>query len=148
MQVKVYLDANVLISLLEAEESQTLQVRRFLELVERQLATAVTSEISLAEVLVKPFRSGDTRLLKAYEALFTAGSLVGLVKHEQGLWLAVATYRALHGLKLADAVHVAVAIESRCDLLITADKRITSLERIKVMRPDDAEFAAWLDALT
>ncbi len=148
MTAKAYLDANILISLVEAESSQIPQVRRFLGLVELGLATAVTSEMSLAEVLVKPLKYGDLRLLKAYEALFASGSLINLLPYERGMWLEVASYRALNGLKLADAMHVAVAVKSGCDLLITADTGIKSIELMKVLRPESHEFAKWLDNLS
>ena len=145
MAVVVYLDANVLIALIEAEQEIIPQTRRLFTLIENEIVAAITSEVTLAEVLVKPLKNGDIPLLKSYESLLAKGSLVQLVAAGRGIWIDAAALRALHGLKLVDALHLATASRHGCDVLITADKRIKSVGRIRIIDPESSEMATWID---
>lgn len=84
-------------------------------------AAMCVSPLVRLEVLVKPMRSANQALIQAYEAL--------LAKQE---WLPVGDeifaralgLRAQHGLKTADALHLATALHHGCTEFWTNDDRL------------------------
>ena len=116
----VYLDTNCFIYSVEQIEPY----RTLLEPVWRQARDGrfgiLSSEIIVAETLVKPFREGDAVVETLLRLLFDAQE-VTLVPATREIWEGAARLRAETGLKLPDALHAATAIESGCALFVTND---------------------------
>lgn len=66
---RVYLDANAVVYALEGEPALKAQVLSVLALIDAGETEAVTSEMTLAEVLSVPYRRGDAALADPYERL-------------------------------------------------------------------------------
>jgi predicted nucleic acid-binding protein len=66
---KVYLDTNLFIYALEAVEPWFAVTVELLSSIDVGYATALTSEFTLAECLVKPYRLNRMPIVKAYEDL-------------------------------------------------------------------------------
>lgn len=116
----VYLDTNCFIYSVERIEPY----RTLLEVIWRQARDGrfeiLSSEIIVAETLVKPFREGDAVVETLLRALFDAQE-VTLVPATREIWESAARLRAETGLKLPDALHAATAIEANCALFVTND---------------------------
>ena len=116
----VYLDTNCFIYSVERIEPY----RTLLEPVWRQAWDGrfeiLSSEIIVAETLVKPFREGDAVVETLLRLLFDARE-VTLIPATREIWEGAARLRAETGLKLPDALHAATAIESNCALFVTND---------------------------
>ncbi len=63
---KIYLDANIIIYMLEGFEPFSPALSRLLEAIELEQIKCVTSEMTVAEVLVRPFKQEATNLIKIY----------------------------------------------------------------------------------
>ena len=115
-----YLDADGFIYSVERIEPY----RTLLEVIWRQARDGrfeiLSSEIIVAETLVKPFREGDAVVETLLRALFDAEE-VTLVPATREIWESAARLRAETGLKLPDALHAATAIEADCTLFVTND---------------------------
>ncbi|HSL84955.1 MAG TPA: PIN domain-containing protein [Thermoanaerobaculia bacterium] len=83
----------------------------------------VTSAITLLEVLVVPYRSGNTPLAERYEALLTRGRGLRLFDLTRPLLRAAARLRATTGLKTPDALQVAAALSAGSTTFVTNDDR-------------------------
>jgi predicted nucleic acid-binding protein len=71
----VYLDANIFIYALEAFPEYASELTVLFEAIDRGQFQAVTSELTLAETLVKPLMDGDVAKQVVYEqAVQSAGS--------------------------------------------------------------------------
>lgn len=125
----VYMDANVLIYAFESNLAPFGALSPLIEvfgLFETEKAWARTSLLTRAEVLVHPLRHGNQELIGLYSGLLAGDSLISVDPISLSVIDRAARLRADHGLRLADAVHLASALEAGCDGFITADKRLAA----------------------
>ncbi len=99
--------------------------------------TAVTSAVTLLEVLVAPYRVGDASLAERYEALLTRSRGIQLLEIDRTQLRAAAHLRAIHSLKTPDALQVAAALSTRCTAFVTNDRSIPRLPRLPVLQLED-----------
>lgn len=101
---------------------------------------AVTSAITLLEVLVLPMRSRSSALARRYEELLTRGRGLRLIPLDRGQLRAAARIRGATRIATPDALQIAAAIGSGCSALLTNDRRLP--ERIGDLRIH--QLSAWL----
>jgi len=129
---RLYLDTNIFIIMVESSQ----EVARLLyELVSLQVpgqpVFLCTSELSLAELIVRPCREGDDELLRTYDEMLAPGGAFHVVPIDrQVLWGAAVTRARHRSLRLPDAIHVSTAVASRCSHFLTADTDIP--ERLNI----------------
>jgi len=123
----IYLDANVLIRLLEGDLASR-------QPIEQRLAgeTAfLTSQLTRLECRCKPLREGNAPLLALYDQAFASREMQ--VIEIDGRVIDEATaLRAAHNLKTPDAIHVASAVVAGATVFLTGDAKIAAISRIKV----------------
>jgi len=127
---RLYLDSNVVISLVEEEP-------RVREILAGRLADlggvnagCVISDLVYLECLVKPLAIGDSALLEAYEAYVSTVDVVALTR---AVCRRAAAIRATHRYQTPDALHLAAAVEAGCDSFVTADARLAGFPGIPVV---------------
>jgi predicted nucleic acid-binding protein len=95
---------------------------------------AVTSELTLAETLVKPKMDENTELQQAYQDMLLTRYSLEVVPINVEILIEAATLRAkTHQVKLPDAIHAATAYVNQCQAFITNDKSLKGIPHIKVM---------------
>jgi predicted nucleic acid-binding protein len=109
----------------------------FEQRIERGENRAVTSVVTLAEVLVQPKRLARDDLAQRYREFLTAGANLMLVDITAAVAERAATLRAQHNLRLPDAIQVAAAIEHGAAYFITNDTRLRRLTEPTVVILDD-----------
>ncbi|QXD14714.1 PIN domain-containing protein [Rhodocaloribacter litoris] len=135
---RVYLDANVFIYAVEGHEPfQGLLGRLFGE-VAHQALLAFTSELTLAEVLVWPFREARVDLARHYRSVVQTHEGLTVVPITRSVLVEAARLRAATMLKLPDAIHVATALQADCEVFLTNDARLQGPPGLEVMRLADA----------
>jgi predicted nucleic acid-binding protein len=77
--IRVYIDANIVIYAVEGFAAHERVIRALLTAMDDGEITAVTSELTLAEVLVKPKRDVDERLVTAYRTFLEPTSALSLI---------------------------------------------------------------------
>jgi predicted nucleic acid-binding protein len=124
---RVYLDTNVIIAITENQseigEGQKRLIKSFLN----KETHGMTSEITLAECLVRPVRELNQALVELYLELLTAGSDLFIAGVDTNVLIEAANVRARHKIKLPDAIHFATAQLSGCSSFITNDHRLANL---------------------
>ena len=93
----------------------------------------VTSSLTLLELLVVPFRTGDRRLADRYEALLTRSRGVTMVDLSRDHLKAAAHLRATSTVRTPDAVQLAVALTSRCAAFVTNDRRLPAVPGLRIV---------------
>jgi predicted nucleic acid-binding protein len=121
---KTYLDANFFIYAVEEVAPWAGLAKDVLTLLDRGLCTAVTSELSLAECLVKPLELRRMEIAKAYLGLLQDRRSLAVVPISRALLVEAAQLRAFYRIKLPDAIHAATALHRACSSFLTNDSRL------------------------
>ena len=130
---RLYLDANILIYLLEGDEETQERVHKLFVAVDEQKIDLVTSEITITECLIGAIRDQNPQLIEAYNNLFAESGFLQLAPVSRNILVQSAKTSALLRLKTVDALHYTTAIQSGCDGLITNDKAFKSSPEVKVI---------------
>lgn len=123
---RIYLDTNTIIALMETIDGVAAALG---DLLRGQDAFAfrnfVTSELTLAESLVRPFKDKNDELIASYEILLGNNSVFRVIPIRRDILRHPAELRAFYPpLKLPDAIHVATAFHFNCTHLLSDDKRL------------------------
>jgi predicted nucleic acid-binding protein len=130
---KLYFDANIFIYAVEGSDDVAGRLRALFELLGRNANLAITSELTLAEVLPRadPLRRRNYLHLILYSGLFD------LYPVTRDVLIETADYRRIAGAsnpnisspngampKLPDAIHVVTAVRAGCTRMLSFDRAL------------------------
>jgi predicted nucleic acid-binding protein len=128
MIVRLYLDAAPVLYTVE-------QVALYAAAVDTRLSAAdvvqVASDLTRLECRVKPLRDGNRELLKDYDDYFE-GAVAEIIALSREVMDRATGIRAEYGFKTPDAIHLAAAVISGCDVFLTNDHRLDRFSDIAV----------------
>jgi predicted nucleic acid-binding protein len=130
---RYYLDANTVIAILERPAPFSEAQKAFLAGIDSGETNCASSELTLAECLVKPLRNSEIARVDAVLAFLDDRKELPLLKFDRACFVRAAYVRAEAGLKMADAMHVAVAESGGCTIFMSADRSLrlpSSIRRI------------------
>lgn len=133
----VGLDTAPLIYFIEEVEPYADLVEPVFELLGNQRLHAVTSTITLAEILTKPVADKNYALVDEIKFTLKSFSTLTMFAVDEKLAEGAAFVRARHGIRLPDALQVAAAIQGEATLFITNDKRLKKIDAFEVLVPSD-----------
>lgn len=96
---RIYLDTNVFIYALEGFAGLESELRTLFKAMERGGFNGYTSELTLAEALVKPLQTSDTSLLTAYDHMFPNRLYFETIPVKRVILRETARLRGKHALK-------------------------------------------------
>jgi predicted nucleic acid-binding protein len=134
---KLYLDTNTFIYALEHHADYAAILDLLLASIDAGNIRSFTSEITLAECLVKPFADGNTDLQGRYQAALANRPGFTMAPVSRHILIQAAQVRAVHKLRLPDAIHLATALDLACDTFITNDRLIKPLPGITLVQLAD-----------
>ena len=143
IQSPVYLDTNIFIYSMEGyDEYYDLLIDLFNHIETHDL-DVITSQLTLAECLVKPEKDKNKAVIEQYKAHINTSHRLTVKAVSRKILIDSARERSELGLKLPDAIHMATALDQGCKTFITNDKKLKSPESIKRMTLEDlVEFFA------
>jgi predicted nucleic acid-binding protein len=130
----VAVDTALFIYLIEEDGRFLPHILPLFEVADRGIRTLVTSALTLLEILVVPYRTGNRQLAERYERLLTRSRGVQIVDLTRDHLRAAAQLRAVTGIKTPDALHLASALAMGCRTFVTNDRRLPSLPGLKVIQ--------------
>jgi predicted nucleic acid-binding protein len=130
---RVYLDSNVFIYFLDRNPVYFPLVAPLLEAIDGGDIIGVTGDAAVAEVMVRPYQTGDPTLVAGIKSFFGTAGFLSVRSHDAGAFDLAAQLRARHGMKFIDALHAATAISAECRFLITNDGDFGSQVAIEVI---------------
>ena len=130
---RLYLDANAIIYAAETPERfPSLGV--VLDRVDLGDLSAITSALTLAEVLVMPLRKANALAVASYQNRLASGPTLTVADVSRDVLIRAATIRATTpAVKLPDAIHAATALVAGCDVFLTNDLRLRSVPGLRVV---------------
>jgi predicted nucleic acid-binding protein len=100
-------------------------------------AVMIVSAITEAELLVRPSREGNAEAVEKIEDFLSEDGIY-VVEVTRAVARRAAKLRPVNGISIADAVIMATAVETGCDLLLGNDKRWAAVAGAMFLRIDDA----------
>ncbi|WP_158811659.1 type II toxin-antitoxin system VapC family toxin [Beijerinckia sp. L45] len=147
----VYLDTGVFIHAFEFAGPRPGLFRDFFADLARYPLEAVTSELTLAELLA-PIKAAGAMTIEErqdlYLPLFDEGAFIALRPISRTVLLRTAPLRQSHPQRLPDAIHIATAVETGCHFFMAPDTDARRLPpALTWIRPDPDGIATVLKAL-
>lgn len=130
----IYLDTNIWIYAIEAYPDYLELLQQIFEKIDQQKLIAVTSELTIDEVLVKPFQDNNLQAKQAYQNILQSSDSVKVIAINRNILQVAARLRAITKLKLPDAIHVATALDQKINIFITNDTGFPSISDVQVLR--------------
>jgi predicted nucleic acid-binding protein len=134
---RVYLDTNIFIYAIEGYPDFVDELNQLFDSIDAGNFRAFTSELTLAEVLVRPLMDGNLEIQAVYQQALQSSEVLEVVVVSRGVLIEAARLRAIANLRLPDAIHGATAILSGCETFLTNDRRLTALPGIEVVVVSD-----------
>jgi len=128
----VYVDSNVVISLIEGGVGWRAAIVSRLAGTGYVASALVVSDLVRLECRVKPLATGSDLLLEAYDSFFASPG-VHTAKLTTEVCDRATRIRALYRFDTSDALHLAAAIESGCDVFVTADRQLAAFGDLAVL---------------
>jgi len=94
----------------------------------------ITSALTLLEVLVVPYRSGDQVLAERYEALLTRSRGVRVADISRNHLRAAAQLRASTGAKTPDSLQLVAALAAGCTSFLTNDRDLPTIPGLSILQ--------------
>jgi predicted nucleic acid-binding protein len=133
----VALDTPVVIYYVEEHPRFLPAVAPVFEAVDGGRLSAIVTTLTLLEVLVVPYRTGQLDLAERYEALLTHSRGLEMVELDRVVFRGAAAVRALTGAKTPDALQLAAAASAGCSAVLTNDRRLPPFRNIRVLQASD-----------
>jgi predicted nucleic acid-binding protein len=102
--------------------------------VDRGHRELVTSALTLLEVLVVPYRSGDHLLAERYEALLTRSRGVRVADISRDHLRAAAQLRAATGVKTPHSLQLVAALAAGCGSFLTNDRDQPTISGLRILQ--------------
>jgi predicted nucleic acid-binding protein len=124
---RIYLDTNVFIAAYEDVRARGEHAWRILRAIEDGEFVGVTSELTLAEFLVRPLEEQDYDRAQYYQEIISPAEGFDVAIVNRAVLIDAAALRATQkSLRLPDAIHVATARLNECASIVSDDRRLPS----------------------
>lgn len=120
----IYFDTNVFIYAIEGHESYYQWISELFEYIASNQIKVITSELTLAECLVKPIKDGNQAAIEGFKRHLQSNESIQMCQIAREILIRSAQVRSELSLKLPDAIHVATAIEHACQVFVSHDKKL------------------------
>ncbi|WP_203219534.1 type II toxin-antitoxin system VapC family toxin [Nostoc edaphicum] len=107
---RIYLDTNIWIYAVERYPAFIQDLTELFQSIDQGNLSIVTSELSLAEVLVKPFQNQNLAQQTTYKQLINNSQNLTVIPVSRQILIEAAQLRASINIKLPDAIHATTAL--------------------------------------
>lgn len=121
----VGLDTTPLIYFIEEHPVWLLKIQPFFRALDKGVFRAVTSTVTLTEVLIHPFRQSRVALVEQYRQILLQARNLTTIPVTAAVAEQAAQLRAYHNLRTPDAIQLATALYAQAGSFVTNDKEIS-----------------------
>jgi predicted nucleic acid-binding protein len=155
----IYLNTNPLVHAVERDPAGAEPMRALLRALRERRGVAVTSELTLGEIMVRPVKLGNHKLKRAYLELLVWSKVIELVPISRQILYDSADYRAVAHPNapdakqdrrnfFPDAIHVMTAAARRCRYFVSRDDRIKLPLDMALVLPEHESVKGLIEALS
>jgi predicted nucleic acid-binding protein len=137
---RLCLDTSPIIYFIEANPTYDARVTGLFGRIANGSITGLTSAISLTEVLVQPYLTGDAGLQQEYRNLLLGSNNFETLPIDVGAAERAADLRARYRLRTPDALRIAVALGAGCQAFLTNDTRLKRVTELGILVLDELEL--------
>lgn len=126
--MRIYLDTNIFVLAVEGRNEDPARdaLWRLMSMSDDTSRFLVTSELSIAELLVKPLDLGLATVASTYCDIVANGGGLSVVPVDRSVLVLAAHIRKDDtSIKLPDAIHLATADREDCAIILTNDQQLT-----------------------
>ena len=134
---RVYFDANIIIYLIEGFPLYQKLINDVQLILENDDFVAYTSELSICESLIKPFKVKADNTASLFRTFLEESGCFSMIAIDRDILIKSAHIAASTAMKTPDAIHIATAMASGCDLFLSNDKNIRMPESLEKILPAD-----------
>lgn len=136
---RLFLDTAPVIYYVEENSRYRVLLNPVFELIYNGSIMAITSPVTLAECLVRPYSRGQTQLQQDFIDVIVGGDNTMFVTINQSIAEHAGQLRAKYNIELPDAFQVAVALAAECEALLTNDRRLGRVTELQVLVLDELQ---------
>jgi predicted nucleic acid-binding protein len=129
---RIAIDTSIFIYYLEANPSYVEMAGQIFAWLERSPHSAVTSTLTMTELLVQPWRDGNETLVNQYYGLLSLFPNLDWVSPDLAIADTAAQIRAKHRLRTPDALQAATAVCRGATAILTNDPDFSRIPEIEV----------------
>jgi predicted nucleic acid-binding protein len=135
---KVFLDTAPIIYFIEAHQQFGPLVKQVVDLINENRIQAVTSVLTISEVLPKPVETGNEELAKKFMTYLRSGPNLDLITIGETISESAGKLRGKHPyLKTVDAIQISAALDAEADAFLTNDKKLSGIKEIRMILLSD-----------
>ena len=134
---RVALDTSIFICHLEANPSYVALTDEVFQWLERPSHSAVTSTLTMTELLVQPYRQQNEELINRYFGLLSSCPNLEWIAPDLTICDTAARVRAQHNLRTPDSLQVGTAICAGASAFLTNDSAMTRVREVAVVLLDE-----------
>ena len=134
---KIMIDTAPFIYYIEEHEKYFPLIKSIFDKIDEFEIDAITSTITLLEVLVQPIKENDKELEKQYLEILIDNENLELIDINVVIAKKASEIRANYKIKSPDAIQLATGIVNQCDSFLTNDTDLKKVEEINVIVLDD-----------
>jgi len=134
---KVAIDTAIVIYFMESNPLYDSLVSNVFQRISNGDLLGITSIITLIEVLILPIRKGNTKLQKQYSDLLLNSDNFYTVAIDSHIAEISAQIRSYYDIHIPDAIQIATAKVTGCEVFLTNDINLKCIDDLKVLILDD-----------
>lgn len=133
----VYLDTSILIYFFQEHEKYSKILDKVFDLLERRKIIICFSSLLLTELLVDPFKTGQSDIAKNWLSYFKIAQNLEIIDLNPSIAVDAAFLRAKYNIKTPDCIHLATAMQKNKIVFLTNDNNLKKVEEVKVICIED-----------
>lgn len=130
---RLFLDSAPVIYYIEGDQHYLAHVDIIFNALDESSISAVTSPITLSESLIIPLRDAQEKIRNAFVELIVNTPNIHFQVIDETIALKAADLRARYNFTLTDALQLATAVITECDVFLTNDSALKRVKEINVI---------------
>lgn len=137
---RIGIDTSPIIYLVEKHPRYFPLMADILSLISNGNISAISTMVTLTEVLTYPIKQGNLQLANEYEKILLNSIGFRIIAVDVPVARRAAELRAQYNLKTPDALQIATALVAGCDAFLTNDVRLKQVKAISFLILDELEL--------